>query len=1268
MRARDFTQITDGTTQEGRIAHALDDHAFDVDDRGFEEQMIRCAELAKCIYFYNARNEKDGTWRELFANDEAMILMDILTTDATRMEHEFLPLLADPVRAALYLMSFYRRIDRWYQGLAQYEEDENFRVSDRVKAVIEQNLRGTMHLPAYYLKQVKVELAEEGWGDLQMAAYSPIWNLDPAFEARITESGSLTNQFRMAFYSLVSAVSYLRPIAQSRLDASLKSGQHNPTLGVAFAFGKMLEKVRGNLNQFTRRHRDFYYERVLGMKPRLVKADEAFIVLRTDPATSSVVIPAETLFTAGMQGGKEDVLYRANAGLVVTDAQVRNLRTLYCSRDAQISPEHELGYISSITTTELPVRLPEQELSIRESYPLFGAKRVDQIASQETDAAIGFAIASSNLQMREGVRQIQVKIHYRLSAEKSTDTTPGTTPKLSELFRRVVLNYSNLTAAEQQQFTQAAKSAGFGKGDLLGQGSDPKYIFKSVIGTCFQIAITAPTGWYAIKNYGVSVPEDQTDDTWTLVFEMEIGEDAPAFATYNQKIHGGSYQARTPVLRFLLNPQANLYGYSLFDGLKVEEIDMATRVKGAGRMVAWNQIGQVDLSKPFQPFGPLPTTNSYLVLGCYDAARMNLTELSVDIEWGDLPNAPEGLGTYYEQYGKGYDNDQFIVSFSILRDGRWRPAADEPQSRGCLFNGANNRAVEINNSMRLDVLEWFKRIDPTLTEDKYLFDLKSRAGFFRLDLDGPDGAFGHNEYPSLMTETLSENARAGWFKKKAKPLPRTPYTPLINRITINFASAVSIGGNSFSDKGDWSEKVFLVHPFGIESVDTNHPWRFIPLIEADGNLLIGISASNPVGALTLFFHLREDSASKLSSAASKVNWSCLNGDKWVELDHNRVLSDTTEGFLSSGIVTLDLPESIDRRHNILPSDYYWIRSSADRALNNFCSLYSVHAQALAAKRVLSKLSSTKLALSLPAGSIKSPVKNIPGLSVTCQVLPSFGGLASESALAMRTRSAERLQHKQRAVTPSDVERLVLDAFPEVYKVKCFAAMSTQTGITPKPGSILVVVIPRQPEHSAEQVFDPRLDVIGLKKIHDYLQPIASPHLQIEVCNPVYERIVIRAQVRLKESARSQQGVVMNELQQTLLDYISPWSPTGPTPRFGWIFRNDEVEAFLRNLSYIDFVTQFSMLHLTEVEDGRYELEDTARTPQRATGLGDRIEYRRGVRQVTPKFPWSIAIPNQSHLIELINDNKDQHLNPEVTGLGRLIIGNTFVVMRGNDAK
>jgi hypothetical protein len=1258
MRHRDMSVITDGTAQDERLSAALDDHFFDVDPRGFEEIVARCAELSTYIRYYNLANHHAGSWKGLFAGDETVIMAEILAIDAARMEAEFFPLLADHGAAASYLADFSLRISDWYRHLRQNESDAAQSLSRYLGQVIEQRLKDTMQLALLYAPRSKA--AEFG----SLSAFDPLWGLASGRPMRLsTETSTIEKRLQSAFEVLAGALAQLKPVAANYFANSLRSGNHEPGISLLLSVAGLLEKTKVKINNFSARHRDFYYLDVLKMTAKAQVPDSTILVVKPDVATASLRVAAGTAFNAGKLGGKAEILYLADTDLLVTDAEVRSLYTLYCPRDPDISPEFELGYIDGLRVADVFSEAAMEPGVLPPSRALFGAEK-NSMRRLGGNGAVGFAVASSTLQLRESSRTISVTVSFQIPASATSPPSAGAKPEqtFGDRFRRLIFGHLRATdratdeekaefQEEKAEFQREAERLGFKDNDLLAQGKDPAYIFNSVMTACFRPAVTTATGWYDIADCSVAMKDCDPSATLRIAFQMTLKDDAPAIRPYNAVVHGPGFDTTLPVMRFCLDPQGAIYGYSLFCDCMVEEILIESTVSDATRIVAWNQFGQLDTSKPFLPFGPLPTKNSYLVLGNFDSALMNLTELKVNLEWGDLPNAPHGLGEYYKEYGAGYGNDQFLARLSVLSDGRWRSVENGAVK---LFDSYREGAVRPLRSIDMNAAAWFNPIDPTLPEEKFRFDQTTRGGFFRIELTAPDTAFGHSEYPNLLTSVLTENARMSFVRRTPRALPPPPYTPSLKRISFTYSAASLIVAATPGERKPSSERAFLLHHFGVESVTTNNPWTFLPRFEHDGNLFIGFSATNPAGMLTLFFHLREDS-SKILGTPQRLTWSYLASDRWFALNQNQVFSDTTDGFLRSGVVTLDIPPTIRRNNTIADAALYWLRLSADRDLESFCSLYSVHAQALTVTRGLTEQAPAVLPHALPPGSIKGPVVTIPGLRSVTQLIASRGGRERETPVQQRTRTAERLRHKARAVTPWDYERLILDEFPEVFKVKCFPAMTSVSGQKPSPGSVLIVVIPRLPASTTPVVFDPMLDAISLKSIRDYVRAHSSPQVIVEVRNPVYERIVVRCLVRLQPNAMRQQGYYLGLLNQSLVDYISPWSKAGAAPRFGWQLQLDDVEAFVRRQYYVAYVTQVSMLHLTEDQVGRYRLDDTGRAAAARPAVG---------RTIYPRYPWSIAIPDTANIIELYESSANQEVAAKMTGLGKLVLGNTFVVMEG----
>jgi hypothetical protein len=785
-------------------------------------------------------------------------------------------------------------------------------------------------------------------------------------------------------------------------------------------------------------------------------------------------------------------------------------------------------------------------------------------------------------------------------------------------------------------------------------------IFGQLFNSILSFGLTTPAGWLPVTDFFVTAGSKAPTGAFSpLEIVLRLRPKDPAVTGCSAALHGPGWATELPVLSIRLRSQGRLYPYSLLEEMQLAEATLVVRVTGLRDVVLNNNLGRLDASKPFMPFGPLPTPSSYMVFGSPEMARKNVTRLGVDVEWSGLPPGEGGFATYYEAYGPGYRNGSFTATAGILRDGRWQNAG-APGSVA-LFDSADATG-RLHPRVRLDFPETALRAHGRATDEPLDFKVGVRNGFYRIQLAGPAMAFGHQAYPGLLTEVVSANTLRR-RKQQAVVMPNAPYTPVIENLSIDYEaqSHIALGREAGPEPGRDTERVMHIHPFGLSQVypgEAGATPGLWPRFQNDGDLYIGLAAEDGVaGALTLHFHLCDEAAveSLTGEPRPRTHWAYLASNTWRPLSPSQVMSDTTCGFLTSGIVTLDVPARIDRDNTLLPADFYWLRLSTGSGYDSFAGLYGVRTQAVRARRAL-VAGAAPVTAPLPAGSGKEPAGTVFGLGSVAQIGPSFGMRAAEDRRQMRTRIGERLQHKQRASTPWDIERLVLERFPSVLKVKCFQNLSARAADRVSPGDVLVVVVPTPPTSTTSAdvgapvlsaTAEPHLNAVELARIQEHLQGLASPFAQIQVRNAVYERIQVRCTVKLCRGV--QPGQALRRVDQAITDYLSPWREGGYQPSFDWTIRCEDVEAHVRSLDCVDFVTQLSLLHVAQSDDHVYTLGDTARGQ---AALATRAR---------PGSPWSIALPMREHMLRTVDGSVDDR--PEVTGISRLGIGSTFIVGR-----
>jgi hypothetical protein len=265
-----------------------------------------------------------------------------------------------------------------------------------------------------------------------------------------------------------------------------------------------------------------------------------------------------------------------------------------------------------------------------------------------------------------------------------------------------------------------------------------------------------------------------------------------------------------------------------------------------------------------------------------------------------------------------------------------------------------------------------------------------------------------------------------------------------------------------------------------------------------------------------------------------------------------------------------------------------------------------------------------------------------------QIMDSFGGKQPESDTQRTIRASERVRHKNRAITPWDYERLILQRFPEIYKAKCFPCMTGDAEHRRRvmPGHLLIVLIPYLKE-SASANSHPMVNALVLREVRDFVKGLSSAFVRISVRNPAYERIQVRCRVKFRKGAG--RGAQLNQLNREIVNYLSPWSGGGLEARFGWRIRCNDIQSHIQGLDYVESVSGLSMLRIDDGDDcSHHWLSDTARSKS---------------SDVQPLHPWSIAVPLGHHLIEV--EDEDGVWPAQKTGIANLAIGNTFILSRGN---
>ncbi len=405
-------------------------------------------------------------------------------------------------------------------------------------------------------------------------------------------------------------------------------------------------------------------------------------------------------------------------------------------------------------------------------------------------------------------------------------------------------------------------------------------------------------------------------------------------------------------------------------------------------------------------------------------------------------------------------------------------------------------------------------------------------------------------------------------------IPSEPWTPVIKNLFIDYSATAG------------KEDMDIIHLYPFENTSKNkdiNNTTLFPVIDDNGTLFIGIENLTPGGNLSILFQLAEATAnSELTRAV--IEWQYLSENKWENLlpDFN-IISDGTDGLTVSGIVSIAIPDDINKTGNtLMPDNLYWIKISTKDSAMAVAETIGIHTQAARASARLSELNDkTRLNEGLEAGSVSKLSEGDFSVKKVQQLYPTFDGRQPEGEGHFYVRVSEHLKHKGRALMLNDYEKIVLEGFPKIYKAKCIShtmglsAIEYEYDLEIAPGYAVITVIPDLTKLLSGNQLEPKAPVSLLEKIGDHLRKKISPFARIKVMNPRYEKVGVDITVRLYRG--KSKNFYKKQLKEDITNLLAPWF-LGDSEKiaFGMPVLFSDVVGFVEQLDYIDFITNLKL--------------------------------------------------------------------------------------------
>ena len=184
--------------------------------------------------------------------------------------------------------------------------------------------------------------------------------------------------------------------------------------------------------------------------------------------------------------------------------------------------------------------------------------------------------------------------------------------------------------------------------------------------------------------------------------------------------------------------------------------------------------------------------------------------------------------------------------------------------------------------------------------------------------------------------------------------------------------------------------------------------------------------------------------------------------------------------------------------------------------------------------------------------------------------------------------------------------MVLEAYPEIYKVKCLnhtrigGSLSEGNLIYNEiaPGHVSVITIPNLSERNDTDPLKPYTKKSTLNSIKEFLEDRSSCHVNIHTAQPDFEEVKVKCTIWLHKEY-TDVNYYKEVIQEALLQYLSPWAFEDQAElEFGGSIHESVLIDFIEELPYVDYLKDFKLTHILsngEIRDVKEVVASTARS-------------------------------------------------------------------------
>ncbi|MDY0389497.1 MAG: baseplate J/gp47 family protein [Desulfobulbus oligotrophicus] len=985
--------------------------------------------------------------------------------------------------------------------------------------------------------------------------------------------------------SLVAGEKWLEEEERERILQRPLRGNYEPHLALFLAFLKLMRFSQEHLNRLSKRHLDFYYTQVLQLSKKPAVPDRVHVLFELARNAAATTVPAGSVLDGGKDVSGRPLHYVTESEITVNSAKVALIKSIY----------HQAG--DSVRYAEMTDSVDGLGTEFKDGQPVWNGFGNDSWPT----ATLGFALASTVLLLKEGERTITLSLDLDFPDALALPAKENYDSELQVFFS----GEKDWIAATKINLT---------------------HLPDTTTKTC-ELTATVDAGQPAIVPYEEKIHGERFTTNLPVVRVLVNTGTSGGYAIYSLFSHAVIKSAQIDVRVIGARDVVLENDHGRLDPSKPFHPFGPLPKKGAGFYIGSHEIFQKDWQQVqlHMQWKDKPDNLATHYAGYLDNGLAGEPIIAGDADFTVLPQYLNN-NSWYPPPSQGTAAALFESPITIEHDPADAPPAALRVPPLLMRKGVNINKAVLRNYLVADetktdqkkrlISNRFEatRFNPgfaSLVTRTSGFDATTASGFIRLVLQAD---FLHDLYPKLLTLWMTQRADGN----PDLQMPNAPYTPLAASFSLDY-TATATNTFIFTSQATPKEKydnftkraiqLFHEHPFGqaeqhiflkeqcdfFEDPTASRQMTVMPRYAPEGELYIGIADAQPSSSLSLLFAAAEGSEDPLAPTFGKdqhIAWYSLANNEWQLLNHDFLTGDTTNDLLRSGIVTMNLPAAINASNTLLDADLYWLKAQLPKGLHHtsVCRLIGIHSQAVSAVLQDSANDPAHLNSSLPAATINRLIDKPAGIKGVDQPYGSFGGVRQENDHTFYLRVSERMRHKQRAVTIWDYERLILQAFPAIHKVKCISHtfVPTQSGDPAydelAPGSVSLVVIPDIRNKHLFDRLQPRASENTLREIEHFLAPLIGLHVRCRVAHPAYETVALDFRVKFHSQydAHAYQAI----LNEDILRFLSPWAfGESSTIHFGGRLYKSVLIRFIEELAYVDFISRFKMYHRIGAQDG-----------------------------------------------------------------------------------